>query len=393
MKAPKRTNQEISDLIKGFDIKYGQAVAEFTQWLINELKRIGERTIKQIVDFGWKKFDVESNITKAIVDNAVEGAEFKIYSGLKEGFEIDKKALESAIKYDPWASDGRDLNSRAKVADTATRRYITEAIKEDFGYTNDYDRNLKAINAQVRSSGAVDEKLLRKRVRKMTSDIRKVGFTKDYTKSLKALEAEISTLSEMNYPSSETKKAYESFIMAVKGQNIEAFEKSVDNMVKKKARYISRRIARTETARAQLDSFLLLSEDDEDVKAYKWNLDASHNITDICDVHAKGDFGLGQGIFPKNKLPPIPAHPNCTCYLTEVIAYDDEIDLRKFSYSRGGDKLLKGVKAKEQNVILGSVERGKAFRKGEPWNEAIVGSPKPQDLKTRFKNVIKSKFI
>ena len=268
---------------------------------------------------------------------------------------------------------------------------MAKAIEIDLEYTSNYDQNLKKINAHITKSGQVDEKFLRKRVRRMTQDIRSLGFEKDYEKDLRALEREIKGLSEMNYPSSETKRAYERFIKAVRGKNIESFEKSVENMVKTKARYISRRIARTETARSQLDTFLAMSKDDDDVTAYRWRLDASHDITDQCDVHAKADHGLGVGVFPKNKLPPIPAHPSCVCYLTEVV--DDDLDMRDFSYVNSGNDFISKLSTKKQNEVLGSRDRGDRFRKGENWNEAISQDVDLSSIQSRFDKAIKSKFI
>ena len=386
----KSVNQEISSLVRTFDIKYGKAVAPFIPWLLDNLKKLGKRTIKQIIDKGWSKFDIEPKIANSVIDNAIEGAIIKAKSKDPDVI-IDERALKSAIVNVAWASDQIDLKNRNRRADTKTRRYMANAIKVDLEYTANYDQNLKKINAHIRSSGQVDEQFLRKRVRRMTQDIRSLGFTKDYEKDLRALELEIKDLAEMNYPSSETKRAYQRFIKSVRGKNLESFEKSVENMVKTKARYISRRIARTETARSQLDTFLAMSQFDEDVTAYRWRLDASHNITDICDVHAKSDMGLGVGVYPKNQLPPIPAHPHCICYLTEVI--NDDLDLRNFSYTSGGNTFLNKLPAKKQNEILGSSERGEAFRKGENWNKAINMETELSTIQSRFDKAIKSKFI
>ena len=386
----KSVNQEISSLVRTFDIKYGKAVAPFIPWLLDNLKKLGKRTIKQIIDKGWSKFDIEPKIANSVIDNAIEGAIIKAKSKDPDVI-IDERALKSAIVNVAWASDQIDLKNRNRRADTKTRRYMANAIKVNLEYTANYNDNIKKINAHIRSSGQVDEQFLRKRVRRMTQDIRSLGFTKDYEKDLRALELEIKDLAEMNYPSSETKRAYQRFIKSVRGKNLESFEKSVENMVKTKARYISRRIARTETARSQLDTFLAMSQFDEDVTAYRWRLDASHNITDICDVHAKSDMGLGVGVYPKNQLPPIPAHPHCICYLTEVI--DDDLDLRNFSYTSGGNTFLKKLPAKKQNEILGSRERGEAFRKGENWNKAINMETELSTIQSRFDKAIKSKFI
>ena len=386
----KEVNQEISSLVRTFDIKYGKAVSPFIPWLLDNLKKLGKRTIKQVIDKGWSKFDIEPKIANSVVDNAVEGAIIKAKSKDPEAI-IDERALRGAINDVAWASDQVDLRNRNRRADTSTRRYMAKAIKIDLEYTANYDQNLKKINAHITSSGQVDEKFLRQRVRRMTQDIRSLGFTKDYEKDLRALELEIKDLAEMNYPSSETKRAYQRFIKSVRGKNLESFEKSVENMVKTKARYISRRIARTETARSQLDTFLAMSQFDEDVTAYRWRLDASHNITDICDIHAKSDMGLGVGVYPKNQLPPIPAHPHCICYLTEVI--DDDLDLRDFSYTSGGNTFLNKLPAKKQNEVLGSRERGEAFRKGENWNKAINMETELSTIQSRFDKAIKSKYV
>jgi hypothetical protein len=392
MKA-KQTNEEISSLVKGFDISYGKAVSPFITWLFEQLKKIGNRTIKQIVDAGWKLFDLDQKIANSVVDNAISGAVLKAKSLYPDAV-IDERALRGAINDVAWTSDQIDLRNRNKRASTATRRYITNAIKVDFEYASDFEDNLKRINNHITRTGQVDASFLRARVRKMSQDIRGLGFTKDYESELKLLEKEIKNLSAMNYPSSETKKAYQRFIKAVRSQSVEAVEKSIDDMVRTKARYISRRIARTETARAQLDSFLAISQDDEDVVGYRWNLDASHNITDICDVNGSSDFGWGRGVFPKDKLPPMPAHPNCVCYFTEVIIDDDKpLDPADFDYSKGGDKMLKNLSVKKQTEVMGSKERREAYNKGEPWDKAIINEPKLDTIQGRFDKAIKSKFI
>jgi hypothetical protein len=52
----------------------------------------------------------------------------------------------------------------------------------------------------------------------------------------------------------------------------------------------------------------------------KWNLSKSHKVTDICDTLASQDlYGLGPGVYPKDKLLPKPAHPHCICFETIVL--------------------------------------------------------------------------
>jgi hypothetical protein len=51
------------------------------------------------------------------------------------------------------------------------------------------------------------------------------------------------------------------------------------------------------------------------VIGYQWRLSSSHPFPDICDYYAGVDFGLGRGVWPKEKVPPEKAHPHCMCSL------------------------------------------------------------------------------
>ena len=102
----------------------------------------------------------------------------------------------------------------------------------------------------------------------------------------------------------------------------EASTKAVDEAVKwylyQKQLYNLKRIARTETARLLNTAVVETYKDNPFCIAFRWTLSPAHKITDICDTYAKTDFGLGKGVFPKEKLPTFPAHPNCTCKLIPV---------------------------------------------------------------------------
>ena len=77
MKA-KQVNEEISQLVKGFDIAYGKAIAPFNEWLISNLKDPQGRTINQIIKEGWDKFGVSQAINSSIVNTAMASATIKL---------------------------------------------------------------------------------------------------------------------------------------------------------------------------------------------------------------------------------------------------------------------------------------------------------------------------
>ena len=59
--------------------------------------------------------------------------------------------------------------------------------------------------------------------------------------------------------------------------------------------------------------------DGDDIEAVQWKLSSTHPCYDICDLYANADlYGLGKGILPKDKVPMLPAHPNCMCHLKLV---------------------------------------------------------------------------
>lgn len=99
-------------------------------------------------------------------------------------------------------------------------------------------------------------------------------------------------------------------------------EEAVDDATKwymyDKQLYNLKRIARTETANIYHTMVIENWKDNEFVIGYKWKLTPAHKIKDICDEYANVDFGLGKGVFPKDKIPGKVAHPHCTCIIEPV---------------------------------------------------------------------------
>ncbi len=106
---------------------------------------------------------------------------------------------------------------------------------------------------------------------------------------------------------------------ALREGKMELVDKAVKWWIYDKQLYRLKTIAWTETAHAYLKATVELTKDEEEIVGYQWRLSASHPRADICDVYANVDYGLGRGVHPKNKLPRLPAHPYCMCYLIPVV--------------------------------------------------------------------------
>jgi hypothetical protein len=83
-------------------------------------------------------------------------------------------------------------------------------------------------------------------------------------------------------------------------------------------------LARTEINNAFTESQIECAKREPWNDGIKWNLSASHKVYDICDIYASQDlYSMGNGIYPVDKVPV--RHPNCWCYLTDVLKSLDEI--------------------------------------------------------------------
>jgi len=102
---------------------------------------------------------------------------------------------------------------------------------------------------------------------------------------------------------------------AVQAGNQAGIESSLKWWLYDRQLYRLKRIARTEMASAHHGAIVAAALEDDDVIGYQWRLSSSHPFPDICDYYAGVDFGLGRGVWPKEKVPPEKAHPHCMCSL------------------------------------------------------------------------------
>lgn len=97
----------------------------------------------------------------------------------------------------------------------------------------------------------------------------------------------------------------------------------------RKVDYNALRLARTAITHAHWAAEKAAAKKNPLCQGLKWNLSNSHYERqvehwgeDVCDEYARHDEGLGEGVWPIDKLP-LP-HPQCLCYRTEVLPPMDE---------------------------------------------------------------------
>lgn len=162
-------------------------------------------------------------------------------------------------------------------------------------------------------------------------------------------------------------------------------DKAVYVAINEKSRYVSERIARTEAAKAWADGFYSQALQNPNVVGFRWKTGSRHPVFDICDVYANADmFNMGKGIYPKDKVPPLPAHPHCLCRLYEV--YKTEVDLSKVkdNTDKAVSEWLNGLTDKQLRDVLG-VKGAEEFGQTGKWQGNLKGWQSPTNPTTRLK--------
>ncbi|MCI7362177.1 MAG: hypothetical protein MSH30_02455 [Campylobacter sp.] len=168
----------------------------------------------------------------------------------------------------------------------------------------------------------------------------------------------------------------ESKLVANKALKIAGYEK---------ARYYAKRIALNETARAYNDARAFEYANSSDIQVVKIQMSITHPRTDICDYYAGVDkYGLGAGVYPKDKAPVPPFHPFCRCQM--IPRYADEYAKPKLNAKADKEYLL-GLKEWQRARILGSKAKAEEALKTGDIN-GVFNAMKPERYKVKSINEV-----
>jgi hypothetical protein len=157
-----------------------------------------------------------------------------------------------------------------------------------------------------------------------------------------------------------TQHTLDQIVRAVKRSNDEAVDRALHWWVYDKQAYHARMIARTETARGLSEGIKESARDTPWVVGWKWNVETGGGRKrDICDVLANQNlYNLGPGVYPFDRVPECPAHPNCACFITEWIdesvGVDDQRPAAPPQRQGATAAWLRSQPASVQREILGS---------------------------------------
>ena len=303
----------LKSIITEFSHKYGQNAAKL------------EKEILTYVRAGMKPADAIKTAFKSTqfsqqVENDLAAAQKQA-----AGLNIGAGASMTTALNEPWDGTGVTFSQRLHGTSTAMQQAMTATIKDQL--------KLGATAVQVARalySGYNDGHVIRQQdtpgyMDRLVQFARKSTLSlteqRDLMRSVRVAKRQIESLAQNGAPTSALRAAYSKLLDAILAGNDKNIARAVNVAVNEKSRYIAERIARTEAGRAYFDGVIAKYQDDPTVVAYKWELGSRHPEPDICDMFAQANmFGLGVGVFPKDKLPAMPVHPNCLCLLYPVYA-------------------------------------------------------------------------
>ena len=249
-----------------------------------------------------------------------------------------------------WAPDGLTLSERTTHASILVREMVARTISEQIKKSATYRQASLAIFDGYQEAGIIPAQSLPKFLREMTQIARRMNIPRgEMLAMLKPIRRQVAKGTTAGM-----RAAYSQLVDALEDQNEKALNKAIYAATQERTRYFADRIARTEMARAYQDGFLLKWDNNDDCVAYQWKLSGRHPRYDICDLYAKANlYGMGPGIFPKDKVPRLPAHPHCMCFLKPVIRgmIDNETPIDRVE--EGGREYLGSVSLHHRQMLLG----------------------------------------
>ena len=287
-----------------------------------------------------------------------------------------------------WASDGLKLSKRLHKNAHKVRRETTAVISQSLKRGKSIREIARSIFEGYGKGGIIDTDKLPKHIERIRALKPPQSLSKEELARFKRTIRRTERLVQQNTTPS-LRAAYSELIQAVDEGNAIDLSRAVTVAVQEKARYNAERIARTEMARAYADGQMNRYINDDDVVALKWTLSSRHPRYDICDFYANANlYGLGKGVYPKDKFPTLPAHPHCMCRVSPVYDFEVDITKAKDNTNEGGKRYIESISRDHREKLLGisgskEVKSGKANWKDHirGWNDETFKPRTPKENK------------
>lgn len=346
-----------------------------------------------------------------------------IYTAICAGYGIlpevlaSPEGIKSKILQEPWLPDKIPLSERLHGTNKVIQQDILDTVQSSIRqqksltelarnlYTGyGYGTKSGRVSLRITDSGNIlkektvtgkdtlNQSDLPEYLERLRSAAQKVSAgdreaLRQFNQAVKQAAKQINLNAKYQSPNRALKASYLSVVDAAKELNDKAMDRAVRVAIEERTRYYAERIARTESARSYFEGTMVKHQNDSDVVGYRWLLSSRHAELpfDICDVYANADFGLGRGVFLKDKLPKIPVHPHCMCSVVPVFV-DEMPDHARFDY-RKADDYIQSLPEEHKKALLG-VNGVRAYKGGTGAIDYAKGFNGFAKSKTRFDSTV-----
>lgn len=280
-----------------------------------------------------------------------------------------------------WDPSGMTLSQKLHGASTEMRQKIVSTIQEQQKLNHHAMQAARALYDGYNARHVVRKQPLPKYLSQIVTFARRSYLsTAEYDSLLRKVrkaQGLVDKLGQNGAPNRALRSAYNELLQNVVTRSQDALERAVKTACEEKSRYVAERIARTESARAWADGFIERYANDDSVVAYQWKLASRHPEYDICNLYAEANlWGLGAGVFPKDKTPDLPVHPHCLCHLAPIYASELKGKKAVDKVEKAGRAWIERQTLGHQQALLG-VKGQKLFERGAGWrSQARNYSPK-----------------
>ena len=364
-----KTSQKIDTLISGFK--------SVVAYLLTQ-----GFAVDSAIEQAYQLYPVMDGMKESIVDDMVNAfTSGYINAGVTVGVDTStipytSESISTAMQR-AWAKDNLNLSTRLHARGQAVRKEVGDILKATIGKGN----TNKKIASELFNLGVIDTAELpqfMEQVAKLPIDI----SAEEKRKLLRKVQRQVSKRTTAGL-----RAGYSEVIKVVESDNQQKLDKAIEIATEEKTRYHAERIARTETARAYADGQVSRYKDDDDIVAFQWKLGTRHPVFDICDFYANADlYGMGKGVYPKDKVPMLPAHPHCMCRLKPIVDGMIDNSTPKENINEGGMDLLKSLSVKEQERLLGVHGRVAVLEGKARWQDHLRGWDAKDVFKVRTPN-------
>jgi len=250
----------------------------------------------------------------------------KVYEAIREVVEISSeltgKDLSSVVEevVNEVYPDGLKLSERLWKWDSEVRQTIALIIANGIRSRKTARSLAYEIESHLNLRGTLEYSLrlryLEEIKRALSLNVKTPEDRRKLEKLIKELERTLVALEGARH--TEKKSLISELKKALERKSNELMKRAVETYLKKEALRKIQRITVTETANTFHKVQIRATEEDPDLVGYRWKLSKAHPKPDVCDVYASVDYGLGRGVWPKDRVPRRKPHPHCLCYLLPV---------------------------------------------------------------------------